>query len=152
MPPRLFPRRSLAVLVLAVVVAVVTGISAVLLGMDAPDWLLAQLAGTGIDADAAAVGGATTALGYGLLLGGAILLGLLLALRAGAVWARPAGAIIVAGIMASLLGSLGAAVASLVREPANATVYGLATAGIGLTLAAFGLVLWDIIRGTGAGH
>jgi hypothetical protein len=141
--------RTLVILLVAAVIAVLAGVATVTVAVAAPGWILAQLSGTGVAADAAAVGGATAALGYALLLLGAGLLGLALALRVGAGWARPAGTMVVGALLASLVGGLGATIASLVREPSFAVVYGAAAAAIGLGLLAFATVLLDLIRGAG---
>ena len=149
MPRRPARTRTLVILLVTTVVALVAGIATVTVAVAAPGWILAQLAGTGVAADAAAVGGATAALGYALLLLGAGLLGLLLALRARQEWARPAGTMVVGGLLASLVGGLGATIASLVREPTFAAVYGAAAAGIVVAIVAFTAVLLDLVRGTG---
>lgn len=151
MPPRRrVPTRSLAVLFAAAALAVATGTVTVVVATAAPEWLLAQLAGTGVEADAAAIGGAAAALGYAALLVGAGLIGLALALRAGHAWAWPAGTVVIAAVLAALLGTLGAALSSFAREPGSGLAYGLAAGGIGLVLAAFAMVLADLLRGTGA--
>lgn len=150
MPRPRVPTRTVVILLVAAVVALLGGIATVTVAVAAPAWILAQLSGTGVVTDAAAVGGATAALGYALLLLGAGLLGLALALRAGAGWARPAGTMVVGALLASLVGGLGAAIASLVREPSFGLVYGAAAAGAGLAMIAFGIVLLDLVRGAGA--
>lgn len=141
------PRRSLFLLALAAAVAVATGIGGVLMGTFASGWILDRLSGTGIVADAAAVGGAAAALGWAAIIVGAGLGGLVLALRAGSAWARPAGAMVVAAIVAALVGALAAALATLAREPGGAVQYGLAAGGIGLALVAFAIVLRDLLAG-----
>lgn len=148
-PRRRVRTRSLVILVVGGALAVVAGIAGVVIGTAAPAWILAQLAGSGIEADAAAVGGAASALGYAAVVVGTGLIGLMLALRAGRPWAWPASTVAVAAIGAALIGAMGAALASLVREPASATLYGGVAGGIGLVLAACGVVLRDLLRGAG---
>lgn len=148
-PRRRISRASTVVLIGGACLAVLTGVMAVVMGTAAPAWILAQLAGTGVVTDAAAVGGAVAALGYAALLAGAGLLGLALALRAGRAWARPAATVVVGAVLAALIGSLGAALSSIAREPGSGLLYVLAAGGIGLAIIAFGMVLRDLLRGTG---
>ena len=140
-------RRSLVILLVASAVAVVTGTGAVLLGTAAPGWILDRLRGTGIVTDAAAVGGATSALGFALIAGGAGLVGVALALRAGVPWARPLATVIVGTILAALLGSLAAALASMAADPASGTAYVAVSVGVIIGLLAFAVVLMDVLRG-----
>lgn len=148
-PRRRISTLSLVVLLGAAALACAAGVAGVVMGTAAPGWILAQLAGTGVVTDAAAVGGAAAALGFAALLAGAGLLGIALALRAGQPWARPAATVVVAAALAALTGSLGAALSSLARDPGSGLVYGLAAGGIGLAMLAFGVVLRDLLRGTG---
>jgi hypothetical protein len=149
MPRQGVRRRSRVILLVAAALAVVIGIGAVLLGTAAPGWILDQLRGTGIVTDAPAVGGATSALGFGLILAGAGLAGITLALRAGVAWAVPLATVVVGAIIAALLGSLAAALASMAADPPRGAAYAAAAAGVGTALVAFGLVLFDLLRGAG---
>ena len=149
MPHRGVRRRSLVILLVSSAVSVAIGTGAVLLGTAAPVWILDQLRGTGIVTDAAAVGGATSALGFALIAGGAGLVGVTLALRAGVSWARPLATVVVGAILSALLGSLAAALASMAADPASGTAYAVASAGVAIGLVAFALVLFDVLRGAG---
>lgn len=142
------PRRSIVLLAAAATLAVAAGIGGVLMGTAASGWILARLSGTGIVADAAAVGGAAAALGWASILVGTGLAGLVLALRAGTTWARPTGTIVVAAIVAALVGAMAAALATLAREPDGVALYGSVAGGIGLALVAFAIVLRDLLAGT----
>ncbi len=149
MPRRGVRRRSLVILLVAAGVAVALGTGAVLLGTAAPGWILDQLRGTGIVTDAAAVGGATSALGFAFIGAGAGLVGVVEALRARVTWARPLAAVVVGAILAALLGSLAAALASMAADPASGGAYAGASASAAIGLGAFALVLSDVLRGTG---
>lgn len=148
MPRRGVRRRSLVILLVVSAAAIVIGTGAVLLGTAAPGWILDQLRGTGIVTDADAVGGATSALGFALVGGGAGLVGVVQALRAEAPWARPLATVVVGAILAALLGSLAAALASMAADPASGAAYAAASAGVAFVFAAFTLVLIDVLRGT----
>ncbi|MEO8246022.1 MAG: hypothetical protein ABI622_02775 [Chloroflexota bacterium] len=149
MPRRGVRRRSLIILLAVAGVAVVAGTGAVLLGTAAPWWILDQLRGTGIVTDAAAVGGATSALGFALVGVGAGLVGVVEALRARVPWARPLATILVGAILAALLGSLAAALASVAADPGNGAAYAGAAGVVGIGLVAFAVVLFDLLRGIG---
>lgn len=149
MPRRGVRRRALVILLVVAGVAVVTGTGAVLLGTAAPGWILDQLRGTGIVTDAAAVGGATSALGFALIGGGAGLVGVVEALRARVPWARPLATILVGAVLAALLGSLAAALASMAADPASGPAYAAAATAVVVGLGAFAVVLSDVLRGTG---
>ena len=149
MPPQGVRRRSLAILLVVSALAVVAGSVAVLLATAAPAWILARLSGTGIVTDAAAVGGATAALGFALIGGAAALIGVAMALRAEVSWARPLATVLVGAILAALLGSLAAALASMAADPGSGAAYAAAAGAVGIGLAAFAVVLFDLLRGTG---
>jgi hypothetical protein len=99
------------------------GVTALLLGSLAAEWLLARL--PAVSAGPAAVGGATVAIGAALLAIAAVHLAVVAGLRRSASVADSAGALL-ASTMTALLGA--GAIAGLVQ--------GLPLAGIGLALAA----------------
>jgi hypothetical protein len=148
MPRKGVRPRSLVILLTASALAVVVGTGAVLLGTAAPGWILDQLRGTGIVTDAPAVGGATAALGFALIGGAAALVGVAMALRAAAAWARPLATVLVGALLAALLGSLAAALASMAADPDSGAAYGAAAGVVGIALAAFSVVMFDLLRGT----
>jgi hypothetical protein len=140
------PPRTPRILIAAGVVAIVAGGVAIGIATSASDWLMARLARNDLLIDAAAVGGATAALGGAALATGIGLIGLAIALRLARTWARPATAAVAFALVAALLGSLAAIVASWVRDPGNAPAYVGAAVAVGIGLVGLTVVLLDVLR------
>lgn len=125
------------------------GIGGIVLGLTSGPWLLAQLPALVIDA--AALGGATTAIGVGLLLLGLTHLGVLVAMRAELPRAL-SGALLLSASMAVVLLALAAAAAtSAIRTPASAAILLAAALAVALGAAGYGRVAGGLIGQIRAG-
>ena len=139
------PARTLRILVVAGVLLILAGGVALAIAGSATDWLMARL-DADLVIDAAAVGGATAALGVATMLAGLLLIGLAVALRLARGWAPAAGAVIVFALLAALVGSLAALLASWVRNPSAGGVYAAVSAGAAVGIIGLAIALADLVR------
>ncbi len=140
------PLRTPRILIALGFLTIVAGSAALAVAASATEWLMARLARADLAIDAAALGGATAALGAAALTTGLGLIALALALRLGRSWARPATAVIAFALLAALLGCIGAIMASWVRDPANGPAYLSAALAAAIGMAGLAVVLVDVVR------